>query len=75
MSKTELNHDETIAILDKFFAPDIRVTINEESRITACEALTIDGANFLLKNAILDCDYDSIEFGVCVESICPESWD
>jgi hypothetical protein len=66
---------DIIEKIDKLFAPDIRVKINEDSYITACEALTPAGAKFLLKNAILDHNYDSIIFeDVCIESICPESW-
>lgn len=48
-------------LLDNLFTPDIRVKITEDdSIITACEALTPAGADYLTHNAIMGLSYDNI---------------
>ena len=47
--------------IDKFFTPDIRVkVIGDNSIIATCEALTENGADYLLHNSIIDKSYDDV---------------
>lgn len=48
--------------LDRMFAPDIRVKLNESSRIDSAEAVTSNGASFMLRFPLLGVDYDTALF-------------
>jgi hypothetical protein len=59
-------------MLDKFFTPDIRIKVSgPKSVIVACEAITRIGAEFLLRNSILEKSYDDIQVynGLCIELV------
>lgn len=48
--------------LDEIFSPDIRIKIKgENATIIGCMAITTEGANYLLHNAILEKSYDEID--------------
>lgn len=48
--------------IEKAFEPDLVVKVNKDSIITGTKAVTLLGANFLLKNAILEMNIDSVKF-------------
>jgi hypothetical protein len=53
---------ENRTMLDEFFSPDIRIKVSgPKSVIVACEAITKLGAEFLLRNTILEKSYDDIQ--------------
>lgn len=56
------SHRTVTDAIEKAFEPDLVVNVNKDSIITGTKAVTFLGANFLLKNAILEMNIDSVRF-------------
>lgn len=59
-----MRNSEVIARLDRMFAPDIRIRLNDRSLVIGFEVLTPTGADFIMRHdPIFEQDYDQVLAG------------